>query len=85
MEKPVLDAFDRLPGVTLVPMPIEGFGRQPELDDEVAGQVLRLDLAPLLLPEAEQGGFVAAHDDPGVGAADERTAADKFAKLRCMR
>ena len=38
----------------------------PELDDEVAGEVLRLGLAALLPPEAEQGGFVVAHDDPGV-------------------
>jgi hypothetical protein len=55
-------------------MPVEGFGHQAELDDEVAGQVLRLEFAPLFLPEAEQGAFVAAHDDPGVGPADERAA-----------
>ena len=24
-----------------------------------------------LAPEADQGGFITAHDDPGVGAADE--------------
>ena len=70
-----LDVFDRLPGVALVPMPVEGFGHEPELDDEVAGQVLRLGLAPFLPPEAEQGGLVVAHDDPGVGAADEATTA----------
>src|SRR5207302_3247899 len=29
-------------GVALVPMPVEGFGHLTELDDEVAGQVLRL-------------------------------------------
>ena len=49
-------------------------GRRPELHDEVAGQVLRLGLAPLLAPEADQGRFVAAHDDPGVRAADEGAA-----------
>ena len=54
---------------------LRGFGHQAELDDEVAGQVLRLDLASFLPPEPEQGGFVAAHDDPGVGAADEGGAA----------
>ena len=74
MPQPMLDAFDRLPGVALVPMPVEGFSHQPELDDEVAGQVLRLGLAPFLAPEADQGGFIVAHDDPGVGAADERAA-----------
>ena len=61
-------------------MPIEGFGRHPELDDEVAGQVLRLGLAPLLAPQADQGGFIVAHDDPGVRAADEAPPANRLAK-----
>ena len=69
--QPMLDAFDGLPGVALVPVPVEVLGHEAELDDEVAGQVLRLGLAALLPPEAEEGGFVVAHDDPGVGAADE--------------
>src|SRR5580693_1068838 len=64
--QPMLNAFDRLPGVALVPMPVEGFSHEPELDDEVAGQVLRLGLSTLFLPEAEDGAFVAAHDDPSV-------------------
>ena len=55
-------------------MPIEVFGDPPELDDEVSRQVLGLGLAPFLPPEPEQGCFVGAHDDPGVGAADERAA-----------
>ena len=38
----------------------------PELYDQVAGQVLRLDFSPLLPPELDQGRFVIAHDDPGV-------------------
>jgi hypothetical protein len=54
----MLDAFDGLPDIALVPMPVEGFGHKAELDDEVAGQVLRPELVPLFLPEAEQGGFV---------------------------
>ena len=62
--------FD-LPGIALVPRPIELFSRPPELDDEVAGEVLRLGLAPFLAPEADQGGFIVAHDDPGVGAANK--------------
>ena len=74
MPQPMLDAFDGLPGVALVPMPVEVLGHEAELDDEVAGQVLRLDLAAFLPPEAEQGGLVVAHDDPGVRAADERAA-----------
>ena len=71
MPQPMLDAFDCLPGIAFVPMAVEGLGHKAELDDEVAGQVLRLGLAPFLAPQADQGGFIAAHDDPGVGAADE--------------
>src|SRR5271169_5876108 len=48
----VLNAFNGLPGVALVPIPVEGFGHETELDDQVAGQVLRLDFTPLFLPEA---------------------------------
>ena len=59
-------------------MPIEGLGDDAELDDEVAGEVLRLGLAPLLPPEADQGRFIAAHDDSGVGAADEAAAIKTF-------
>ena len=59
------------PGVAFEPMPVQGFGDQAELDDEIAGEVLRLDLAPLLPPQMHQGGIVAAHNDPGVRAADE--------------
>ena len=44
-----------------------------KLDDEVRREVLRPDLAPFLLPQADQGLFVLPHDDPGVGAADEVT------------
>ena len=73
MPQPMLDAFDRLPGVALVPMPVEGFSHEPELDDEVAGQVLRLGLAPFLAPEADQGRLIGAHDDAGVRAAYKGT------------
>jgi hypothetical protein len=68
---PPLNLRDRLPGVALIPVPVEGLGRDPKLDDEVAGEVLRLGLAALLAPEAHQGGFIGPHDDAGVGAADE--------------
>ena len=71
MPDPPLDVRDDLAGIALVPMPVEVLGHQAELDDEVAGEVLRLDLAAFLPPEAEQGGLVIAHDDPGVRAADE--------------
>jgi hypothetical protein len=47
-----------LAGIALVPLAIEVLGHEAELDDEVGGEVLRPDLAPLFLPQAEQGGFV---------------------------
>ena len=71
MLHPALDVGKDLPGIALVPAPIEGLGHHPELDDEIAGKVLRLDLAAFFPPQAEQGGLVIAHDDSGVGAADE--------------
>ena len=45
-----------------------------ELNDEVAGEVLRLDLAPFLAPKPQQSGFIDTHDGPGVRAADEEAA-----------
>ena len=74
MLHPALDAGEDLAGVAFEPVAVEGLGDDPELDDEVAGEVLGLDLAALFPPQAEQGGLVIAHDDPGVRAADEVTA-----------
>ena len=75
MENLPLDLGDGLAGIAFVPAPVEVLGDRAELDDQVAGQVFRLDLAALLPPQPEQGGFVVAHDDPGVRAADESAAA----------
>jgi len=36
MLHPPLDGRNNPAGVALVPLPIEGFGRDPKLDDEVA-------------------------------------------------
>ncbi len=69
---PLLDVGHHLPGVSLVPMTIEVFGNASELNDEVSGQVLGLSFAAFLPPKPKQGRFVRTHDDPGVGAADER-------------
>jgi len=74
VENPPLDVFDGLPGIALVPEPVEILGGLAELNDEVAGQVLRLDFAALFPPQAEQRGLIVAHDDPGIGAADELAA-----------
>jgi hypothetical protein len=58
-------------GVEFVPMPIEGFGHQAKLDEEVAGQVLWSDLAAFFPPKAEQRGLIIAHDGPGIRTTDE--------------
>ena len=50
-------------GNALVPLPIEVFGRQAELDDEFAREVLRSDLAALLLPQADYAMIVYALND----------------------
>ena len=61
-----LNVRDDLAGIGLIPAPIEVLCREPELDDEIARQVLRIDLAALFVPEMNQSGLVLAHDDPGV-------------------
>src|SRR5215469_11354422 len=40
-------------------------------DNEIPGQVLRSNFTAFLTPEAEEGGLVVAHDDQGIGTADE--------------
>jgi hypothetical protein len=71
MLDPGLHRRDGPPGVALIPGPVEVLGGEAELDDEVAGEVLRPDLAPLLLPQADQGFLVLAHDDASIRASDE--------------
>jgi hypothetical protein len=67
-----LDVGDAPAGIALVPGPVELLGCGPELNDQVAGQVLRLGLTAL--SELDQGRLVAAHDNPGVRAANEGAA-----------
>ena len=67
----LLDIGNDLTGIGLVPAPVQVFGDDPELDDEIAREVFRLDLAAFLPPQPQQGGLVVAHDDPGVRAADK--------------
>jgi len=66
-----LDIRDDLTSIGLVPTPVKRLGSNPELDDEIAGQVLRRNLAAFLPPQPNQGSFVIAHDDPGVRTADK--------------
>jgi len=42
MLDPALGVLDRLAGVALIPAPVEVLGDGAELDDQVAGEVLRL-------------------------------------------
>ena len=78
MPDPALDVGDDLPGIGLVPAPVKVLGDRPELDDEVAREVLRLGLAALFPPQPHQGRLIVAHDDPGVRAADEVAAVVTF-------
>jgi hypothetical protein len=57
--------------IRLIPTPIKFLCRDAELDDEVAREILWLDLSPLFLPKAQESALIAAHDDPGVRATDE--------------
>ena len=50
MSDMLLHVRDDLTGIGLVPAPVEVLRDGPELDDEVAGEVLRLGLAALLAP-----------------------------------
>jgi hypothetical protein len=68
-----LDIDKYLPGIGLIPAPIEVLGHNPKLDQEIAGQVRRFDLAPLFPPEPHERTLIIAHNDSGIRAADEIT------------
>ena len=70
-----LNVGNHLAGVGLIPASVKVLGHHPELDDEIAGEILGLDLAALFAPEPKQRILVIAHDDPGVRAADKVAAA----------
>jgi hypothetical protein len=61
-------------GVAFAPVPVQVLGGEAQLDDEVSREVLGPDLAPLLLPQADQRLLVLADDVAGVGAANEAVA-----------
>src|SRR6266446_9751334 len=83
MPEAMLDALDGLTGIALVPMTVESFCCETKLNDEVAGEVLRLRLAAFLAPQPQQGSLVAPHDYPGIGAADEAPAIKAFGGNPC--
>ena len=69
-----LDIRDDLTSIGLIPAPVQLLGGHAELDDEVAREVLRLDLPAFFPPKPQESVLVVAHDDPGVRAADEKSA-----------
>ena len=50
MMHPLLYPDQGLTGVAFKPVPVEGFGDHPQLDDEVAGKVFRFDFTAFLAP-----------------------------------
>ena len=61
-----LAVLNAMAGLALVPGVVELLGHYAELDDELAGQVGRANLAAFFLPKTDQGIFVPAHDDAGI-------------------
>ena len=60
-------------GVSMVPAAVEVLGDRTELDDQIVGRSSG-DLAALVPPQTDEFGFVIAHDDARIGAADEGAA-----------
>ena len=71
MDNPLLDGSDFLAGLSLDPAAVQIFGDEPQLDDQLTREVQTCLLTALLPPECEERLLVLAHDDPGIGAADE--------------
>ena len=71
MDGVALDVRDAVAGVLLIPAAVEVFGDQAELDDQDVREIEAGDFTALFLPQAQQCLFVLAHDDAGIGAADE--------------
>ena len=51
---PPLHVCDRAARVAFVPAPVQFLGHDAELDDKIAGQLLRFDLAALFLLQPDQ-------------------------------
>ena len=65
---------DCLGCAALVPVPVQVLCGPAELDHQVFREILRLNLAPLFPPQPNEIGFILAHNDAGVRAANERAA-----------
>jgi hypothetical protein len=71
---PALDVPHPPARIALVPGSVEVLGGGPQLHDEVAREVFWIDLATLLLPQADQSFFISPHDDSSVRSANEKPA-----------
>jgi hypothetical protein len=71
MPNPALYISKHLAGIDLIPAPVQLLGREAELHNEIAREVLRFDFASFLPPQPQQGSLIIAHDDPGIRPADE--------------
>src|SRR3954447_10188353 len=78
MLHPPLDVPEKVARVHRIPATIELLGYGAKLNDKVAGEVLRFGFAALLTPEAEEKLFIVAHNDAGIGAADEAAPVDRL-------
>jgi hypothetical protein len=66
-----LNVRDPVAGVKLIPTAVEVLGGEAELDGQDAREVGGRLLAAFFAPEPQEGLLVLAHDDPGIGAANE--------------
>ena len=66
MSDVLLNVSNHLSSSRFVPPPIKLFSHEAELDDKVAGKILRLGLASFFSPKAQKSRLVLTHDDPGV-------------------
>ncbi len=67
-----LGVRDDLPGILLVPVPVEMLGDGAGLDEELTLQIVGFEFAALRPPKPRQR--VITHDNSGIGPADKRAA-----------
>jgi hypothetical protein len=61
----MLNVFDRVPGIALVPSPIKSLIGDAQLGNEIIGELLRLGFAAFFAPKMEEGGFIRPHERSG--------------------
>ena len=71
MPNVALHIDEDLSAIRLIPAPVQVFGRNAKLDDEIARKVFGLDLPAFLAPEPKECGLIIAQNDPCIGSADE--------------